>query len=281
MILSTKTKIGIAKLLHRTIRSTRQIVDKPMQGKFLRRNIWWQLDLNEGIDLSIYIMGVFEPATARAYKKRICPGDVVFDVGANMGAHTLPFANLVGPKGQVHAFEPTLEMIKKLRRNCVLNPELESRVIVNHAFCTFSKDAKIPDSIYSSWPLADEATDLHYGHMGKLNDVGTPQLIILDEYAETSKLARVNFIKLDVDGYETAVFKGSQKVLQRDKPVILTEIAPYLFKQENEDIEEFWSMLKSHGYRMRLLNSNQEIPFSSDYFARKLPEYASVNVLLE
>ena len=80
-----------------------------------RQGLTWQLDLREGIDLSIYLLGRFEPSTVRCYTRLVNPGDVVLDVGANIGAHTLPLARLVGEAGRVIAFELTRYAFLKLQ----------------------------------------------------------------------------------------------------------------------------------------------------------------------
>jgi len=71
-----------------------------------RRGLMWSLDLSEGIDFSIYLLGAFERSTTITLEKLVKPGDVVFDLGANIGAHTVVLAQLVGGAGQVLAFEP-------------------------------------------------------------------------------------------------------------------------------------------------------------------------------
>ena len=57
----------------------------------------WALDLHEGIDFSIFLLGGFEPRTLRLYRKLLGrqEGEIVLDIGANIGAHTLPLAKLV------------------------------------------------------------------------------------------------------------------------------------------------------------------------------------------
>jgi hypothetical protein len=78
-----------------------------------RRGIRWDLDLAEGIDLSIYLLGAFEPRLVGAYRKLIRPGACILDIGANIGAHTLQFAQLVGDRGKVVAYEPTCVRIRQ------------------------------------------------------------------------------------------------------------------------------------------------------------------------
>ena len=106
-MLSTAQKILIAKLLSVVIIYTRKIFGNSSHAIVSRDGIKWNLDLNEGIDLSIFILGGFEISTINFYKKNIPEGSIILDIGANIGAHTLPFALLAGDNGKVYSFEPT------------------------------------------------------------------------------------------------------------------------------------------------------------------------------
>jgi FkbM family methyltransferase len=164
--MKTAHKIAIAKLLHHLVRAGRTIAGLPDKGVFCRRGIAYEPDLSEGIDLAIYLGGMFERRTAIALGKLVEPSSLVLDIGANIGAHTLPLAKLVGPEGRVMAFEPTAFAFQKLRRNLDLNPSLASRVEAFQCFLTVSDGASVPRAIYSSWPLTVEA-GLHPKHLGR------------------------------------------------------------------------------------------------------------------
>ena len=60
--------------------------------------------------------GQYEPENLRAYRRVVQPGFVVLDIGANIGSHTLPLAQMVGPSGRVYSFEPTDYAFGKQRR---------------------------------------------------------------------------------------------------------------------------------------------------------------------
>src|ERR1019366_6569447 len=105
--LNTAQKIALAKILHHGIKFFRRMAGHSAETEVTRDGLQWHLDLNEGIDFSIYTLGSFEPATVKLYETLIRQGDIVLDIGANIGAHTLPLARLVGEMGRVIAFEPT------------------------------------------------------------------------------------------------------------------------------------------------------------------------------
>ena len=125
----------------------------------------WQLDLREGIDFSIFLLGSFEPRTGRAFRAIVPPGGTVIDIGANMGAHTLPLAGCVGPTGRVIAVEPTNYAFERLQRQMALNPALAARITPVRAMLMGSRNAALADLVESSWPLA-VSKGTHSGHGG-------------------------------------------------------------------------------------------------------------------
>src|SRR5262249_37993601 len=153
-----------------------------------------------GIDFSIYLLGGFEPRSIRLYSRLVKPGATVLDIGANVGAHTLPLARLVGPSGRVVAFEPTQYAINKLRANLDLNPTLSARVSICQVLLVAGEHALVPKQLYSSWPLFESQDPLHPQHGGRLMDTVGAEAITLDEAMRKWALQQVHFIKLDVDG---------------------------------------------------------------------------------
>ena len=99
MIIKTKQKILLARWVQLLVMAARRLAGRGPSTQVTRQGIRWAQDLREGIDFSIWLLGSFEPETVRCYQRLIRPGDVVLDIGANIGAHTLPLARAVGPSG--------------------------------------------------------------------------------------------------------------------------------------------------------------------------------------
>jgi len=152
--MKTVHKIRAARMIYHAVHAGRALLGQTDHATVVRDSLTYDLDLSEGIDLGIYLGNFYERQTRSALRKLVTPGSLVLDIGANIGAHTLHLAQLVGPDGQILAFEPTEFAFRKLRRNLDLNPFLGSRVELFHCFLTDNDGVSVPNDIYSSWPLA-------------------------------------------------------------------------------------------------------------------------------
>ena len=77
--------------------------------------------LDKGDSLYVSLLGEWESKEKKVFEKNISKGDIVVDVGAHIGTHTLTFARIVGDKGTVFAFEPDPRNFEILRKNIKIN----------------------------------------------------------------------------------------------------------------------------------------------------------------
>jgi FkbM family methyltransferase len=258
----------------------------------MRRRIWlgkvakvnrngfnWELDLSEGIDFSLWVTGIFERTTLEAYSAWIRDGAVVLDVGANIGAHTLPLARLAGASGKVFAFEPTIFAYEKLKKNISLNQQLAKRITCIQAMLTDSEGLnEAPTRLYASWPLTQES-ELHRLHGGKLKEIGTARVTTLDQLLDELEVGKIDFIKVDIDGYESRMFRGAENTLKRWKPIILMELAPYVLKEASTSAEELIKIVANYGYSFYLLDGKTQLFSRSKTIDELVPIGASINIL--
>ena len=250
-----------------------------MTGSFRRGGLKWHLDLNEGIDFSIYLLGAFEPSTVRFYRKVLRSGDIVLDIGANVGAHTLPFAKCVAPNGKVYAFEPTEFAYNKLAANLQLNPELNRIVVSNHMLLNAPGDLQAPGEIYSSWPL-NPVGEVHEKHLGQLRPLGAVTIDTVDSYCAANEITRIDWIKIDVDGNETTVLQGSAKTLRTMRPKLIIELSPYVCREAGHRFDELVDLLRTVGYDFYDLESGRKLPSGADELDAIIPDGGSLNAFL-
>jgi FkbM family methyltransferase len=201
----------------------------------VRDGIRYELDLTEVIDQGIWLHG-WEPATIRLLKKHVTAGDVVVEVGANVGAHTLLLAKLVGAAGKVYAFEPTVYAQRKLRTNIDLNPELKSRIIVRSELVTNHEHETPVRVIKSSFPIRAG---------GAPGEAVSAAAIALDSEA----FSRVDLLKIDVDGYDYKVLEGAIEILRMFRPRLLVELCEHALTAQGDSVHKLLGLLAGIGYR--------------------------------
>lgn len=277
-MISTRNKIQFAASVSRMIIFARKFLGLNSDSVIVtRRGLKWELDLNEGIDLALYL-GVFEQSTSNAFDSLIKQGDIVFDIGANIGAHTLPLARLVGEQGQVYAFEPTDFAFSKLLRNIARNPDIMQRITVLQAFLGERDDAIPDEEVYSGWPLSFDGP-LHEKHLGRAESLTGAKPIVLDDFVRERGVQHVDAVKMDVDGFECHVLSGARNLLDRFRPQLIMELAPYVLTERGRSLDELVSLLRNAGYGLFRLEDGTRLPTDIKQLNDLVPAGASMNIL--
>ncbi len=276
-MLTTKTKIALAGLAYRTIGKGRGLLGKGKQVEVRRGGVRWRLDLEEGIDFSIYLLGAFERSTVATLRELVKAGDVVLDIGANIGAHTLGLAKNVGAAGKVYAFEPADFAFQKLLRNLALNPELEKRTKASQVMLGSGAE-KPPTGVYASWPL-EKVDSVHPKHRGRFVSTEGAVVDTLDGFVAREKVSRINLIKMDVDGDELPVLQGGRGVLREQRPVIVMEMSPYVHAEEQNSFAAVIELLKEFRYKIEDARNRKTLPLDAAALERLIPDGAGINVV--
>jgi FkbM family methyltransferase len=153
-------------------------------------------------------LGVYEMEKQTAFRSLIRPGDVVYDLGANVGFYSLLASVLVGPKGRVFSFEPLPRNLELLRKHIGEN-NITNCVIVASAVSDRRGTAQF-----------DAQGD---PHMTKLSEAGsmTVKLTSLDDLLASGEILPPNVIKCDIEGSEFDALNGARNTLERYRPKIL------------------------------------------------------------
>jgi FkbM family methyltransferase len=276
--MKTLHKLAIARWAFHCLAAARAMAGLEPRTRVRRGGILWDLDLREAIDLSIYLVGSFEVNLAHRLVRLARPGHVVVDVGANIGAHTLPLARAVGDTGVVLAYEPSAFGFGKLQANLALNPDLGARVSSFQVMLMGRRDAAVPDALYASWPLQSPGS-VHPDHGGRAVPTAGATATTLDVHLQELGVRRVDLVKLDVDGHECDVLAGAARTLERDRPVLVMEWAPYCHADLGHRLEECLAVPRAIGYRFEDAIGGRPIPDDLAALSSRIGRGASWNVI--
>lgn len=170
-----------------------------------------------GYGLSM-IYGGWEPDVHAIMQQYATPGGTAYDLGANYGIYSMFLARLVGPTGQVYAFEPMPEIMTHLKANIALNQ------LANVEFVPMAASDNVGTTQFRIGSHAGsghlEAADQYHPTSGGMIHV---EQITLDEFVRRGNRAPT-FMKIDVEGAEGAVFAGATQILKEYRPVLVVEV---------------------------------------------------------
>ncbi len=160
------------------------------------------------------IIGGWEPGAQAVYCRFVKRGDVVYDLGANTGLHSLLFSRLVGTSGQVIAFEPVPNNVKHIDRVIHLNRTRNIRVISkavsditgNICFC-----------------LGENHKQGHIARVGDIEHTLYVPAVTLDDFVANGA-PKPDFIKIDIEGSEGPALSGFSETLELCQPIFSIDL---------------------------------------------------------
>lgn len=270
----TIVKIYIARILckivHLFIRNS--IVSAKRSG------IRYELDLNEGIDLAIFLFGGFQKHIYRNRLLKISGPATIIDIGANIGSMSLMFARLF-TDARIHAFEPTTYACEKMRRNLELNPSLAERITLVRSFVSDVATQHPDIKAYASWRVGggDEQGEKHPVHLGTVKAADGAAATTLDLYCARNNLTDVRLIKIDTDGHEFQVLQGAKVVISSQRPYVLFEVGGYVMDEQGIAFDRYVSYFSWFDYTLHD-SSNGRLITGSNWHTM-IPRYGTIDVL--
>jgi FkbM family methyltransferase len=179
--------------------------------------------------------------------EQISPGDVVLDIGANVGFYSLILAHR--SRAVVHAFEPVSSTFQRFQQHLQLNPT--SNVIANQlAMGARAGTDEITLTLDEDSGRASLCSGVSDGASTESIDLKR-----VDDYVDEHSISKVDLIKIDVEGYEGAVVRGARRTIERDHPTLVVELTPsWMNERDKQAIID----LEKLGYRVRLLRGHQD-----------------------
>lgn len=203
----------------------------------------------------------YEPFEEELLLSSLSQGDSVIDVGANIGAYTLPMAQQVGEKGEVFAFEPEPKNAVILMKN-VLDNGFENTIVFPFAL----SDKETVTRLYLSWDNVGDHRiyDGNYKRPRDSIEVMTERLDdVLAEEAD-----HIAVMKIDTQGYEPFVIEGAKALIQAHKPKIFLEYWPYAYRKAGADKKRMLTFLSDLAYEAYVIDEDKKelVPFEESMF---------------
>jgi len=175
----------------------------------------------EPVSNEIISYGIYENELTEAFLRLVQQDQVVVDIGMHLGYFTTLFAQLVGPKGQVHSFEPT----PSTRELACANVNQFPQVTV-HPFAVWSSRQTLTFQDYGlQWMAYNSFTKARLDAVGR----GVPfqvETITLDSFRQT--LSRpIALVKIDAESAEKEILIGAENLLHTDRPLISLETGDF------------------------------------------------------
>jgi FkbM family methyltransferase len=204
---------ALRRLVRRVIPSETRVWFRISDG--LAKGLWVNLDPRYETS---YAEGRYETVIQRALSQYLGPGSVFYDIGAHIGVVSMYAAQLVGVNGRVFAFEAAPENASRIQAHLTRNNLPQIRTIACAIWSSGGRVRFERAPVQSSRNGGAVATQL----TTKKNETIEVDAVALDDFALGNPLPTV--IKIDVEGAEADVLRGSEEVFRRAKPVLICEV---------------------------------------------------------
>lgn len=199
---------------------------------------------------------------------------VLLDIGANIGAFTLPLAARM-ERGTVHGFEPASGTVERLRRNLAINA-IENVIVNRCAVSNRSGELSIwvPGEQWKGRLYNTGRTSAYVGSGDSGWRQETVPCITLDDYAARRALARVDAIKIDVEGGELDALEGASALIHKHRPMVVMEVNQAPLRAAGRSVEDVLAFWREHDYRVGTIAGNGRVrwkpPSTTDYKHRNI-----------
>ena len=186
--------------------------------------------------------------------RNLKPGAVFLDIGAHHGVYSVVAAKKLGANGVVAAFEPSVREYRRLRMHLRLNRLGSVRaepLALGSAACT-QKFFQITNGDNTRGGFRPPASE------DRVSEISV-ETVRLDDYVSQFPLARVDFVKLDVEGGEREVLRGASSVLSKFRPILICEVLDATTQAWGYKAREIIQMLESFDFAWFDIRSNGSI----------------------
>lgn len=213
--------------------------------------------INEYIGARLFVIRQFERNEAAFFKHIVHPGDVVLDIGANIGLHSMIFAKGVGPSGTVICCEPVRRNALMIRLNAELNDLHNIRVFET---AVFDRDDSSMEAI-----SADGDSAFGYFKPTPENTTnGGISTTTVDTLISRHQLPRIDVVKMDIEGGEMRALSGARRLVRDVQPrCFVVEVCDDHLARFGDNHGDIMRFFADAGYRAFRIEKNGLAPFAA------------------
>ncbi len=217
-----------------------------------RYGYYFEMDLSDYMDWLLFFHSKTD--SSLYIQTFVNEGDTVLDIGGNIGQTALFFSRKVGNNGKVISFEPFPKTFKRFEKNLSLNKGIKNIKLEMVA---------LGDS--------NEVLKMHSGNKGNSgqnriiqqgadeSDAFEVKVMTLNDYIKQNTVDKIDFIKIDVEGFEYKALSGSNEIINKHKPKLFIELNDANLKQQGNSANQLLTMLGSWGYKAMDAMTNLEV----------------------
>ena len=201
---------------------------------------------------------------------------VVFDIGANEGGYTWSLRQLL-PLAEIHCFEPLPAMYDRLRAR--LATDLTDPIYTWPWGVSDREYVETGVAVHEAWTIDKPARAVKGRNATWGGPIFDMQLVTVDGFCTQHEIDRVDFLKIDTDGYELRVLRGAKATILRDRPPILIELG-YMVEDLGDSLAQFLLTIYDElGYRLYAQDGTELLwaewrswyPFTTTFDVAMLP----------
>jgi FkbM family methyltransferase len=219
-----------------------------------RNGFHYRLDISDYMQWLIYFGIRAEPR--EVLYSLIKPGMTILDIGANIGETAMAFSKLTGENGKVISFEPDPETFGRLTEHLTLNG-CKNVIAINKGLGNAESEMVLESGENNSGGNRIAT--------GKEKNGKKIQITTLDKSISELNIPKIDFIKIDVEGYEYHVLQGAEKTIEQSKPVFFIEVVDDYLKAQSSSAELLVSFLTAKNYKLKNANDGSEVTSKTDF----------------
>jgi FkbM family methyltransferase len=225
------------------------------------RDVEMYLDLvTPGISSTLAIRKSREDDMVHVMKEVIKPGMTIIDCGSNIGFYPLLEAKILGENGVIYAIEPDARNYRILEKNASIAPAGLIKTF-NIAVSNRTGKQKMFVADHSNLNKLASSEDDNFPNRHNVEEIVDVDTITMDDFCEQQNI-EVDFIRMDIEGFEVEVFQGMKNIFKNAKSgfIVFLELHPYAYSDERSFAQELEFLIEQGYYAPILISAGEAQP---------------------